>query len=508
MKKALHISIAETLFTIEEDAYAILDTYLSSIRTHFKAASGGDDIISDIENRIAEQFSEMGTKIITTKEVDSVIATMGKVEDFDPTKEHPGTTSADVRTNKKLYRDPSKQIIAGVCSGIAAYIGTDPLWIRIIFVLLTLFTQGIGIILYIILMIAIPKAATASQKLEMEGSPVTIDTISKNVKEKAEEIRKMHGSKIMHILSLPFAVLKKVVDFIIKYIAPIVRIIAGVIAAVAATAGMVALSVIAPLILTNGSTYVGFPLAETISPALFYFAIVSAYITLFIPCIVVFILAMSILRKKFLLGTVMGATLFILWCVAIASTVVAGFTIAEKVRTNPHVLALYETKTIEMALPVTIDTLEISDDIRVTYIQGSEASISLSGQAAGIESVSTSIDGQSLFIEHTPVQNSCLLCGQDEVEALVTVPNLKSVNIKEDSGFYADTWVSSTSVSISASQDSHMRVHIEAPEIVATAKQGSSIRLSGKTEHAVLNDVQGSYIDADELVVSTQMNQP
>jgi phage shock protein PspC (stress-responsive transcriptional regulator) len=350
MKKALQISIAQTLFTIEEDAYTVLDHYLASIRAHFQETTGNEDIISDIESRIAEQFHEMGARIITLREVESVIRTMGKVEDFGTESVTGKTSSAKGSENKKLYRDPDNKIIFGVCSGISAYTGIDALWIRIAFILLTVFMQGLGLILYIIMIIAVPSAKTPSQKLEMKGSPVTLDTISKNVKEKAEEIRTKHGSKITHALSLPFVALKNIVDFIVVRLGPSLRIILGICIAAIAVVGMIAISFLAPATLINGSSYIGFQITDAIAPALFYFTIAAAYISLFIPLAFLFILGTFILRKKsFITGGVSFALLCI-WCVAVASTGVASTSVAQKLHNDPTFRLMYEGDMVESEL--------------------------------------------------------------------------------------------------------------------------------------------------------------
>lgn len=156
MKKALQISLAKTLFTIEEDAYARLENYLAAVRKHFAS--------------IAEQLLERKEKIVTIEAIESILAKMGKVEDFDDriASNVPASDGGPAIGGKKLYRNTDNAIIAGVCSGIAAYFGWDALWVRLGFFLLT-FLNGFGILLYIVLWIIMPEAKSAAQKLEMTG---------------------------------------------------------------------------------------------------------------------------------------------------------------------------------------------------------------------------------------------------------------------------------------------------------------------------------------------------
>ena len=93
------------------------------------------------------------------------------------------------KTTKRLYRDPDNRIIGGVCGGLSAYFNTDPILFRILFILISL-GMGSGLIIYIILWIAIPEAATTAQRLEMRGEAVTIENIKRAVREEFENIKK------------------------------------------------------------------------------------------------------------------------------------------------------------------------------------------------------------------------------------------------------------------------------------------------------------------------------
>jgi phage shock protein PspC (stress-responsive transcriptional regulator) len=180
MKKTITINLAGVVFHIEEDAFEQLQSYLNSIRQYFSKFKGGIEIQGDIELRIAEIFSEAISKskqAITQEDVENLVRQMGKVEEMaddldleiepDQEKEKQNQTSGSkpFEEPKKLVRDKSNAIIAGVCSGIAIYFEVNPLWIRLavaalafgIFLLPSFFwTIFIG---YIILWIAMPGAS-------------------------------------------------------------------------------------------------------------------------------------------------------------------------------------------------------------------------------------------------------------------------------------------------------------------------------------------------------------
>lgn len=202
MNKTFNINLGSYPFAIDEDAYNYIQNYLDTIRRHFSTSDGCDEILYDIEVRMAELFAEhlKGRAIISMKEVDEVIMIMGKPEDFgaEPMSEQHSYSSTrgrrsdtKINTGKRLFRDPEDKKVAGVCSGISAYFGIeDPLWVRLLFALL--FFTGTGVITYIVLWALVPEASTTSDKLAMRGEPATIENIAKVVETELSEL----GDKI------------------------------------------------------------------------------------------------------------------------------------------------------------------------------------------------------------------------------------------------------------------------------------------------------------------------
>lgn len=200
MNKTLTINISGIIFHIEIDAYERLDSYLTSIKSYFKNTDGGNEILADIESRIAEILQEKisGSKqVLLLDDVDYVISRMGNPKDIA------GEETGDFNANdyqssqsyqhpdsqvKRLYRDVDSKVLGGVCSGIGHYFGIDPVWLRIALLLLFFFA-GSGILIYLILWIAIPEAKTRAEKLAMKGEPVDINNLSKKVKEEAEQFK-------------------------------------------------------------------------------------------------------------------------------------------------------------------------------------------------------------------------------------------------------------------------------------------------------------------------------
>lgn len=187
MKKTIIINIGNTIIHIEEDGYEILTAYLNEIKQHFAKNADDFEIVTDIENRIAEMFTEMlqagQVQVITLANVETVIAQMGRVQDFE-TDEDETVANADTTfiANKKLFRDTDEATIAGVCAGLQHYLNIDVRWVRLIAVA-TIFLGGAGILAYIILWIAIPRAITRSEKMEMKGVETNLYGYKQNFEE-------------------------------------------------------------------------------------------------------------------------------------------------------------------------------------------------------------------------------------------------------------------------------------------------------------------------------------
>ena len=230
MNKTVTINISGIIFHIEEEAFDKLSKYLSTIKGYFSKADGGNEIMSDIEARIAEMLQGKTSaikQVVLMADVEYVIESMGKPEEFaEDTQEKtmPSDNTETFETNeqvkKRLYRDADNKVLGGVCSGVGHYFDFDPVWLRIALALLFFF-GGTGFLLYLILWIAIPEAKTTAEKLAMKGEKADINNISKAVKEEAEQLKKRmekYGSDIKNAAvnnkDLPRNTVEKIVDFL------------------------------------------------------------------------------------------------------------------------------------------------------------------------------------------------------------------------------------------------------------------------------------------------------
>lgn len=164
MEKIININFQGRIIPIEEQVYGSLKQYIDSLRNHFANEEGSDEIISDIENRIAELFSDRikrGANCITAVDLNAVIDSIGRLEDIeaaDMDDTTPPKSKAAPRTHEpvlkeRFFRNADEKVIAGVCSGIADRIGIDPVVVRIAFVLLF----GALFWIYLLLWIIVPS---------------------------------------------------------------------------------------------------------------------------------------------------------------------------------------------------------------------------------------------------------------------------------------------------------------------------------------------------------------
>lgn len=201
MNKTISINLGGIFFHIDENAFLKLQTYLETIKQSIKDPQGKDEIIRDIEARIAELFQEKmhgDRQVVSLKEVEEVIVVMGQPEDYvvddELFEDEPEQKSQDRNAVKKLYRDTENGHVAGVSTGMAHYFGIDPMWMHLLWILLVLTSGGTFLFVYLAFWFFVPEAKTTADKLYMRGEPVNISNIEKKVKEGFDSVtEKMKG---------------------------------------------------------------------------------------------------------------------------------------------------------------------------------------------------------------------------------------------------------------------------------------------------------------------------
>ncbi len=435
MKKNISINIGGIIFHIEEDGYDKLKNYLDSVNKYFSSFEDSKEIISDIENRIAEIFLtklDDGKQIITPEDVNDLIATMGTTKDFeasietepkaeaekaeekikeevpkeedskDKSSESQGKKQEAYEKTKRLYRDNKRRIVGGVASGLAHFIGIDPIWIRLImliflfnplffsleglslFVFLSyvilwivtplhknleedksikklyrsqddkviggvasglasyfgvdvvvirvLFVVSIffvvGFILYIILWIITPEARSITEKMQMQGEPVTLSNIENNVKQSLN-VKEGEEGVFTKILLFPFRlialVFKAMGEFLgpfLKFAVEALRIAFGIYLVLLGFVLMVLFTISLAVLLGVGGAmeswlYFGdFP-AEELFNSMSTVAIVSAYLVSMVPSLGILLTGLVVILKKKVTSSFVAWSLFGLWLIGL-----------------------------------------------------------------------------------------------------------------------------------------------------------------------------------------------
>lgn len=189
MNKTIIININGTVFHIEEQAYEMLKEYMTEVKRHFFNSADSLEITTDIENRIAEMFTEIlareNRQAIIDQDVQAVIAQMGSVKDFEYADEEGSSAFTQESAyhmggnSRRLFRDPDDHLVGGVCAGIANYFDVKPVWVRLLFAMAFL-GAGAGFFVYILLWIIIPKAMSRADKMAMKGEPLDLQGFKRN----------------------------------------------------------------------------------------------------------------------------------------------------------------------------------------------------------------------------------------------------------------------------------------------------------------------------------------
>ncbi|MCB0463618.1 MAG: PspC domain-containing protein [Flavobacteriaceae bacterium] len=342
MNKTVNINLAGTFFHIDEDAYQKLQRYLEAIKRSFTDSQGRNEIIADIETRIAELFNERvenDKQVVSIKEVEQVITIMGQPEDYMVDEEifedEPKRTYTSSRTSstRKLYRDTENAYIGGVSAGLGHYFDVDPLWIRIAWVIL-FFGFGTGFLVYILLWMLMPAAETTSEKLAMSGKPVNITNIEEKVREGFSNVKESldgvadkvkngdynkAGDKIKNTSRSFFDALGSVIMFFFKIFAKFIGIILIIVGASTLIALIVSLLSVGVVDLFH---FDGIDMAHTFYSSNLPIWVVSLLVlfAVGIPFFYIFILGLKILVNNLKsIGRTANFTLLALWLASIVT---------------------------------------------------------------------------------------------------------------------------------------------------------------------------------------------
>ncbi|MBC6109129.1 PspC domain-containing protein [Pedobacter fastidiosus] len=335
MEKTIIINIGNTIIHIEESAYELLKAYLIEVKQHFANHADDLEIVTDIENRIAEllteQLEEQKKQVVDSSNVNLVIGQMGRVQDFDSTEEQEeeepiiNTTYQHQYAEKKLYRDMDERVIAGVCAGIAHYVNTEAKWIRLA-MLLIIFLGGAGILVYAILWVIMPKAKSRIEKMEMKGEPANLQGFQKNLDEELQAVKERLSEVNKHAQPLftRFGIfIGEFFEWLGHFIGGTGKVIFKIIAGVIIIFGVLfLLSLIIGFAAFQGfwdeSIYEYFPFS-IVSDSNRGIILLSAFVVFFIPILALVLFSIRVAFNKQAINKTLSFALLIIWLAGVAT---------------------------------------------------------------------------------------------------------------------------------------------------------------------------------------------
>ncbi|MEN7546618.1 PspC domain-containing protein [Rapidithrix thailandica] len=455
MKKNISINISGIIFHIEEEGYETLKEYLQAISAYFSSYEDHQEIVSDIESRIAEIFLaklDEHRQVITLQDVNELIANMGQISDFEaaeaiyespyePAKEaekqeetvfyqeytgqeqYEQEAAGEAGSKRKLYRDQKRKLVGGVASGVAHYLRIDPIWIRLLFILPLLllimdvfnnadslfimsmvlycgiwffvpasdaleedtkvkrlfrdpedqviggvssglaayfgidativrvlfvagmFLGAVGLIIYLIIWFTTPEAKSITERMQMEGEPITLENIEKKIKDSFQLDEEGEESWFARVLLFPFRCIAAVLTFLSENLKPVAQllfklflVVLGVVLALESIFGVLVLSILLFLILgllhnwdviMQLQQYVLYEIdafdlevLTAIRDIIPVNAAVSVYVTSLIPLIFLGIIGFSLISRRIMISKLMTWGLLSVWVLGIIGTVI------------------------------------------------------------------------------------------------------------------------------------------------------------------------------------------
>jgi len=299
------------------------------IKRHFGNSEDSSEILQDIENRIAEMFSERihsGRKeVISTQDVEEIIAQMGRVSDFESAEQEFANDHANsedgsrISYERKLMRNPDDKVLGGVCSGLGYYFGMEAKWVRVLFVLCFLFA-GTGILLYVVLWAVMPLAINRADRMVLRGEEPNLQNFMKSY----EEEFKTDFSKAKTYVSRGAETVGTGVSSFFRLIGRIIGFIALVFSGMTIIGMLITWVGFATGILGYQSDMV-FPGTEIFPTGQALLALTAGVVAITIPFIALFHILVRLLFKTKPMNTYLSLSLWAMWIVSIIAVVVFSF---------------------------------------------------------------------------------------------------------------------------------------------------------------------------------------
>lgn len=501
MKKTLTINLNGIVFHIDDDAYQALKQYLADIKTHL--ASDGDeadDIVADIEARIAELFGDMllvrKREVVDMDMLQAVMATMGNPGSFGNEE---GEPAKPARKRKRFYRDVDNALLGGVAAGIAAYIGWDVVIVRILLLVIAIFGWWGVIPIYCLIWIIAPAAETAAQKLEMRGEEATIENIKNAFTDARNDAEDSTLRGTVHTAG-------RRVGRILLGIVKVLLILCGVFF------GFIALMVIAALFIALLAVLFGFGTAFVgllpfgIYPNLSWQAVVALVSLILLVGIPLFTLVYGLIRYiriKRGPSATYGWSAFAVWVVALVAFVSVGiYQLAH--RSDDWVLgwAFDTDETADMITEVrtaeAFHAVDASGAVSIEMTQDTNTLLTVSAPAGLLRHVNTEVRDSVLYI-NTGNMNPPR---RGRVKVSLSAPELRRLEVKGASKIRTEKPLKQNSLTLALYGASKADLQLELDSAFNIDVAGASkLHVSGQAQQAVFDVAGASKVDAESFCV-------
>ncbi len=515
MKRTLTINLNSIVFNIDDDAYEILRKYLSDIASYFSSDEEKEDIMADIEARIAELFEERlqrNKEVISAADVQEIIAIMGHPSQFSGNDDMEGDkSSAYYETEKKkkrprrFYRDPENAILGGVCGGIAAQFNWDVTLVRVALVALTLFMSIFGagwvfLLAYLLAWIIAPKAVTASQRLEMQGEDVTVE----NIKAEFENFKNYVDSENFKQTT------KSVGNKIGNVVKWMIKIFAGIIGGILAFSGFIVVIVLFGLLIS--AIFVPIAFFDDIPGFLFEWGLITPekgimFVTgllLVIAC-PVFFLIYSLIRL------VSGRTsksrtpfwvALVLWLAGVFMLIntTARSAMQWKNRSVQNIgLSRDNDENADQIRDIsTFKAINISGNFKLEIEESPNQLLVVSAPEEFIQDIITEVKNETLFIHTSEVVLN------KQIRISLSANNLESIIAKGATEITTNGGIKSENLSMALQGASQVSLNVSIENQFTLDLEGASqVNLQGKCDIFKIRALGASKIKAENLIART-----
>lgn len=502
MNKTININLAGLFFHIDEDAYNRLQKYLNAVRRSFSGTHGSEEIMSDIEARIAELFLEKRAnelQVISIAHVEEVINIMGQPEDYE-VDEDIFEESKSYKKNKDgaqppfkrpLFRDTLNGYVGGISAGLGHFAGINPIWVRVLWVISLFPSGGFSILLYLLLWVIVKDAVTTNERLSMMGKEVNISNIGEKVQSGFDEVvdgqtdadYRIVGQKGKRGTVKFFSFLGRIIKGIFKAIAKIIGLLlflTGVTALIALILGIIGLGTVQ----VQGNDFfriIEYGIPESISLVWIY---IITFLLAGIPMLVLAILGLKLLISNMnSVGRPVKIILLLLWIASVIGLCVIIANVGAS-----HAFEGKETKTETL----TIDQNKVFDISMVDSSYEGYDNVRINGNKMSINFDDDGVEDIKLFGIKTAIAASKDNIARVEITYLADGPNMATAKENASVIEYPITMTDSSIILPDYFTTSSKKINRQKIQVVIKLPEGTRFKWNDEFEYHYY-----SYINRD-----------